>query len=201
VSCGSPGFCGAGGEYADRSHRLQAFVVSEIDGHWGTAIEVPGTAALNTGGTAATESVSCASAGSCSAGGIYAHRGGGHDVEQVFVAKEVDGIWGTAIEVPGIAKLNKGGNASINSLSCAPANNCSAGGFYADVSGGEQAFVVTETNGTWGTAIEVPGSAALNTGDNAQVSSVSCTAAGKCSAGGSYLTRSQLRNAFVVSES
>ena len=54
--------------------------------------------------------------------------------------------------------------------------------------------------GTWGTAIEVPGSAALNNGD-AQVSSVSCAAAGKCSAVGFYLTSSRLTGAFVVSES
>jgi len=37
----------------------------------GTAKEVPGTATLNRGGSAAVDSVSCVSAGNCSAGGYY----------------------------------------------------------------------------------------------------------------------------------
>jgi hypothetical protein len=41
-------------------------------GTWGTAIEVPGTAALHQGGYAFVSSVSCARAGNCSAGGSYA---------------------------------------------------------------------------------------------------------------------------------
>ena len=40
-------------------------------GSWGTAIEVPGLGALNAGGAAEVLSVSCASAGSCAAGGAY----------------------------------------------------------------------------------------------------------------------------------
>jgi hypothetical protein len=39
-------------------------------GTWGTAQEVPGTAALNIGGAAQVNSVSCGSAGNCSAGGF-----------------------------------------------------------------------------------------------------------------------------------
>jgi len=195
ISCSSAGFCTAGGFYDDGSFHDHPFVASETNGTWGTAITVP--APLSSGGGADIESVSCSSPGNCSAGGDSFHRRG---PDHVFVVNEVNGTWGTAITVPGAAKLNTGGNASINSVSCAPGGNCSAGGFYADVNDGTQAFVVTETNGTWGTAIEVPGSAALNNGD-AQVTSVSCTAAGKCSAVGSYLTSSRLGNAFVVSES
>jgi hypothetical protein len=49
---------------------------------WGTARELPGMAALNQGGGAGIGSVSCASAGSCSAGGGYADSPLG---SQVFV--------------------------------------------------------------------------------------------------------------------
>src|SRR5215472_5207950 len=84
-------------------------------GTWGEAIEVPGTAALNTGGYAAFGSVSCASAGNCSAGGDYIGSSG----QQVFVVSQVDGTWGKAIEVPGTAALNTGGHAVIASVSCA----------------------------------------------------------------------------------
>ena len=66
------------------------------------------------------------------------------------------------------------------------AGNCSAGGTYRDGSDHPQALVVSEINGTWGTAQEVPGSAALNQGNNAVITSVSCAAADNCSAGGFY---------------
>jgi hypothetical protein len=52
------------------------FVVNEVSGVWRTAREVPGTAALNTGGSAQLVSVSCASAGNCSAGGSYTDSSG-----------------------------------------------------------------------------------------------------------------------------
>jgi len=192
LSCASAGNCSAGGFYDDSSG-FQAFVVSEVNGKWGTAREVPGTAALNTGGGAGIESVSCASAGNCSAGGLFTDSSG-H--QQAFAVSQVNGKWGTAIEVPGTAGLNTGGAAQVNSLSCASAGNCSAGGVYG--SSGLQAFVVSQVNGKWGTAIEVPGTAALNTGRDATIFSVSCASAGKCSAGGTYT--SSVEQAFVVSQ-
>jgi len=70
--------------------------------------------------------------------------------------------WRTAEPIPGLAALNLGGSAGFNSISCATAGNCSAGGFYAAKNTHTQAFVVNETNGVWGTAKEVPGTAALN---------------------------------------
>ena len=166
-------------------------------GTWGTAIEVPGTAALNTVGLAYTSAMSCASAGNCSAGGHYTD---GAAFSSVFVASQVNGRWGTAKEVPGIAALNTGGFADIYSASCASAGNCSAGGFYIDSSGHNQAFVVSQVNGRWGTAKEVPGTAALNTGGNAQIDSVSCAKAGDCSAGGFYTDSSSHGQGFVVSQ-
>ncbi len=69
VSCGSAGNCAAGGQYADGSGHIQAFVASERNGRWGKAIEVPDLGALNAGGVAYVYAVSCASAGSCSAAG------------------------------------------------------------------------------------------------------------------------------------
>ena len=150
---------------------------------WSTAREVPGIAALNTGGSAAVDSVSCASAGNCSAGGSYKDSSG-H--QQAFVVSQVHGAWGKAKEVPGTAALNQGGNAGVGSVSCASAGNCSAGGAYTDSAGHGQAFVIGKTKGTWGTAQEIPGTAALNQGGNAGIASVSCASAGNCSAAGAY---------------
>jgi len=197
VSCAAAGSCAAGGLYTGGSRHEQAFVVTEAGGRWRTAIKVPGTAALNTGGQAATNSVSCAAAGSCAAGGLYID-GSGH--LQAFVVTEANGRWRKAIEVPGTAALNKDGEAEVLSVSCAAAGSCTAGGFYEDGSGHFQAFVVTEAGGRWRKAIEVPGTAALNTGGDADVRSVSCAAAGSCTAGGSYDGGSGHLQAFVVTE-
>ena len=197
VSCASAGKCAAGGSYRDGSGHQQAFVASEKHGTWGTASEVPGSASLNKGGIAQVTSVSCASAGNCAAGGFYEDNS---PHAQAFVVSEINGMWRMAIEVPGSAALNIGG-AGVNSVSCASAGNCRAGGFYTDSSGQEQALVVNETNGTWGTAIEVPGSATLNAGGSASVTSVSCASAGNCAAGGSYhIDSSSSLQAFVASE-
>jgi hypothetical protein len=84
-------------------------------------------------------------------------------------------------------------------VSCAAAGDCAVGGFYFDGSG-QQAFVVTEAGVRWRTAIKVPGTAALNTGRNAAIESVSCAAAGSCAAGGSYRDGSGHDQAFVVSK-
>ena len=108
--------------------------------------------------------------------------------------------WHTAIEVPGTAALNQRGRAQITSVSCAAAGNCGAGGFYKDSSGNFQAFVVSQVNGTWHTAIEVPGTPVLNQGGSAEITSVSCAAAGTCSAGGQYTDSSGHSQAFVVSQ-
>ncbi len=195
VSCSSAGNCSAGGSYQNNS--FQAFVVNEINGTWGNAEEVPGTATLNEGGGASTGSVSCAVAGDCSAVGGYANSSGNFEP---FVVNEHDGKWQKAEEVPGIASMSRGG-AGVESLACASSGSCSAGGYYENKSRTQaQAFVVNEVAGTWDPAEEVPGTANLNTGGNAQISAVSCVSAGNCSAGGFYETKYPREEAFVVNE-
>jgi hypothetical protein len=85
VSCASAGNCSAGGNYTDSSSHGQVFVVSQVNGTWHAAIEVPGTAALNQAGFTNLASVSCGSAGNCSAAGFYLDSSGR---QQVFVDSE-----------------------------------------------------------------------------------------------------------------
>src|SRR5437588_188203 len=81
---------------------------------------------------------------------------------------------------------------NVKSISCAAAGDCAAGGYYTDrnrrYSDG-RAFVVTETNGTWGNAIRVAG----------DVESLSCAVAGDCAAGGATFTDGGI-HASVVRE-
>ena len=55
------------------------------------------------------------------------------------------GTWRTAIEVPGLGSLNKGGEAQVHSVSCGSAGNCAAGGYYTDRQGHAQGFVVSRS--------------------------------------------------------
>jgi hypothetical protein len=197
VSCASPGNCTAAGGYQDGSFRFQVFVVSETNGIWRSAIEVPGLGTLNGGGNAAPFSVSCASAGNCAAGGLYKDRAG-HT--QAFVVSQVNGTWRNAIEVPGLRSLNTGGDAAVDSVSCASAGNCVAGGGYHTDANHSQAFVVRETIGTWRRAFKVPGSGSLNLGGLASADSVSCTSVGTCAAGGDYTDGAGQAQTFVASE-
>jgi hypothetical protein len=68
---------------------------------------------------------------------------------------------------------------------------------YADGSAG-QALVISQTNGVWDPAINMPRVQALNKGGAAAVTSVSCVPAGNCVAGGSYRDSHPHFQAFVT---
>jgi hypothetical protein len=203
VSCASAGNCTAGGDYTFHGGDQGAFVASERNGRWATAIEVPGLGALNTGQDAGVSEVSCASAGNCTAVGGYTDR---HDHGRGFAAAERNGRWGTAIEVPGPGALNKARNAAVGEVSCSSAGSCAAGGDYVGPvvgprSHGLHGLVTVERNGRWGTAIPVPGLAALNKGrGKTEVLTVSCASAGTCAAGGYYFDRPDHHTWFVAVE-
>src|SRR5260370_11335903 len=95
-------------------------------GTWRPAIEVPGLGSLNTGGHAQLASVSCPSAGNCTAGGFYIDSSRhGH----AFVVRETNGIWAKAIDGPG---SGAGGGAEVDSVSCASAGHCAPRRGYQD---------------------------------------------------------------------
>jgi hypothetical protein len=177
LSCGSPGNCVAGGSYHDAAGSMQAFLAAQSNGHWNKAAQARGTGALNAGGAAQVTTISCASAGNCSAGGFYA-RTSGH--LQLFLTTERKGSWGKATVLPGILSHNKGTSTQIYSLSCASAGNCSAGGYYENAAFREFAFVITESGGHWGSVTQVPGIGGVSPGGDSGVSQLSCPSAGYC---------------------
>jgi hypothetical protein len=136
--------------------------------------------------------VSCGGTGNCSIGGSYTDSA---SHLQAFVATESRGIWHKAEEVPGTGALNGSGNAGVASLSCGAPGNCGAVG---STSSGP--FVVNETAGTWGTAGPIPGLAALNQGNNAQVTSISCPSASSCALGGQYTDSAGRLQVFEATE-
>ena len=202
LSCapGAAGNCALTGSYFGPGLSIQAFVADSASGAWADAEEIPGTAALNAGGTAEGDSVSCPSAGNCSLGGAYSDG----SATQGFVAQQSGGVWADAEAIPGLAALNHGGFVNFASLSCGATGDCAAGGFYsAGINPVEDpTFVVAETGGVWGNAEQVPGLPALSNGDFETVDSVSCSSAAQCWVGGSYDTATPTfaGEAFVVNE-
>jgi hypothetical protein len=161
--------------------------------HWGRAESVPGLGALNRGYNADVNALSCWGAGGCVAGGFYADR---QHHSQAWVAMERKGRWGKAMEVPGTAALNRGGNAQVGSVSCARTTVCVAVGSYRDENGNVQWFTVNERDGRWGTAAEVP-HPALN---DAVIGTVWCAPGGLCATGGWYTDPSTGPEAWVMTE-
>jgi hypothetical protein len=202
ISCASPGNCSAGGSYPAAGGQ-EAFVVTETKGVWGKPVEVPGLARLNTGHYAITIALSCAAAGDCTAGGLYGVRTSVSN--QSFVVTETNGHWGTAEEVPGSGALNGGTSGAVTTVSCSSPGHCAVGGLYlpSDTTG-YQTFLADQVGGRWGRAFEVPGTARLNVGDDGQLVSVSCRAAGQCTAAGNYSDTpgggGAADQAFVVTE-
>jgi hypothetical protein len=205
VSCGSAGDCGAGGDYTNgliyagthyQQNASQAFVASEVNGAWCTAEEIPGVAALNKGRDAGLSSMSCPSAGNCSAVGSYSSLAPNQSQTESsggFVVSQVNGIWGRARPVPG--------SSGLNSVSCVSPGNCTAVGDYnASRPARASVFVISQTRGVWGRPDAVPGFAALNQGANGDIYSVSCASAGNCSSTGFYTDSAARDQAFVVDE-
>src|SRR2546428_964679 len=89
----------------------------------------------------------------------------------------VSASWGGTVAVSGSATLDGGGHGSVTSISCAAPGDCVAGGSYRQGQYSE-AFVVSETNGSWGDASGVPGAPALGSVGCSHVLAISCAAAG-----------------------
>ncbi len=192
-SCPAFARCTVGGFYADASGDEQPFVDDQRPDHtWPAVLPVPGNP--NAGMASRVWSLSCKSVGNCSAGGYYTDASG---KRQAFVADEKNGTWHSAKEVA--AKLNKGGDAEIDQVSCGSPGNCAAVGDYAPKSGQQQPFVINEKNGAWGAAMTLPGMTALDSGAFGGLTDVSCASAGNCSADGYYVAKSR-QQVFVVTE-
>jgi len=169
--------------------------VNEKNGVWGTGAEVPGIAALDSTGFSQVVSISCATAGNCAAGGFFYETTGFY----VFLANEKNGVWGKAIRMPGAAGLGyTGGKISLDAVSCGAPGYCTAGG-AALVGLQYHAFIVSEKKDVWGKARFVPGTDVLSVGGRAEVTSISCTSATACTAGGTYLDSSHNSDVFVAS--
>jgi hypothetical protein len=209
VSCAWQANCAAIGYYLTSQDTFtgQAFVADEIGGTWRKAQPLTGiTNAVNVSGLGVgwNLTVSCApqrTAAARTALGLACEAGGATITgtgTTAFVATSTRGTWHAATPVTGLSALAGTRASAVTAISCPAAGTCAIGGDYTDAARRVQAFVANEVNGTWRRAIEVPGTAVLNAGGNAQVTSLDCPAAGDCTAAGQYTARGGTGEVFVI---
>ncbi len=181
ISCPAPGDCTAA--------LARGYLLTERHGTWRKAFPVPGLAALRHGQPTEFGVISCPSPGNCTAARSYQDPAVN---SRSFVITKRNGIWGKAQPVTS----RQGAGLAIAALSCPSAGNCVAGGYLYTLAGREEAFAVTETHGTWGTAESLPGTLKLEAG----IDQLDSPAAGACSAAGLSGVGRGLVQPFVSTE-
>jgi hypothetical protein len=184
LSCASAGNCTAVGYYEDTSGHSQGLMITQSSRAWGNGVKatLPAGAAKNP--DAGIESVSCPSAGNCTAVGGY-EDASGHG--QAVLLIETSGKWIASVKalLPTGAAANP--SAGMDSVSCPSVGNCAAIGTYSDRSGTE-GLLLTQSGGTWARGVKaaLPGGAAAD--PDVTMGAVSCPSVGSCTAVGRYDT-------------
>lgn len=160
---------------------------------WGTAQTIPGLAALDIANQGQVNAVSCISAGNCVIGGSYSASLGTGDA---FLAPITNGVVGSATVIPSVQALDVGGYAEVRSISCTAAGTCAALGDYKPAAG--QYSVWVATLGGAG-AVQVPGLAALDVGNQSSGAAIVCTSADTCTGIGNYTDGTPKSQVFVFS--
>ncbi|HEY2202061.1 MAG TPA: hypothetical protein VGH56_09235, partial [Solirubrobacteraceae bacterium] len=200
VSCASVGDCSAVGNYRDSSNNRQGVLWTESSGAWAAGVQ----ASLPSGAPSQPfvffSSVSCASAGDCSAVGGYVDGSGSF---QGLLLTETAGVWAPGVEASPPADAGALPNVGLASVSCASEGNCAAVGTYTDASGNSQGLLLTESSGVWETGVEadLPANAGTQTSSVPfSVKSVSCASPGNCAAAGEYTDSSGHSQGLLLSE-
>lgn len=143
-------------------------------------VTLPANAATGENQDIEISSISCASAGNCSAVGSDTDKSGQPDG---LLLAETAGRWHAGVEAALPANAHTSSGWGVGLVSCASAGNCSAVGGYIDSARRDREVLLTETAGRWSRGVEAVLPADARYGI---VESISCGAAGNCSAVGEY---------------
>jgi hypothetical protein len=89
----------------------------------------------------------------------------------------------------------------INAVSCPAAGECTAVGSYVDQSGSSQGLLVTEDGGSWQPGVEAQLPNSPNALPQVDLTSVSCSSIGNCTAIGDYVDQHGGREGVILTES
>src|SRR5262249_26964306 len=141
---------------------------------------------------------SCFGTAACAVAGVY---GDTHGNQQVFVADWGSGHWSTQT-LPGLAKLNTGGLASVFALACGKDGGCAVGGqVFLDPPTQKnvriQAFASSHLRGNWSMAQEI---GAIDTLPDTSTDAAACPPKGRCLIGGTFTSTSKRAQGFVAAD-
>ena len=186
VACTGASTCTAVGVSGSR-----AMLVYSAGGSWKAAV-VPVPASVTS--QSQLTAVTCRSATSCLAAGQY-HGAG----SQQGMLLEGHGTTWTAARAPLPSKASAHPHVILSSVACATATSCAAVGRYTATSGSPQALIVTGDASSW-TGHTAPLPADASSRPEAELSSVACPAAGRCTAVGRYTDRAGNKQGLIVTE-
>jgi len=181
VTCWQVGDCVAVGQYGVSKNFGLIFgqhtvptpmVATETNGTWASAVAISLPTAVDTEGT--LSSVSCPSAGNCTAVGNYItiDESTGNFTYHSLVVTESAGTWATGVTGPDIA----GSSFQIPiSISCTDANDCTYV-VESRVGTTDRSYSVSEIAGTWGSPVAFTAPA----GKMYEATSVSCATSTGC---------------------
>jgi hypothetical protein len=207
LACPAIGLCVGTGSIKD----VLSAVVTQSGRSWhASLVQLPGIPSSN----GILPSVSCGSAGDCTAVGWYLVFKPGEGVNHPLLVGETGGTWtaGFDAQLPPDAAttsdangLGPGGVVSL--VSCPPAGNCAVAGTYANSVAGpwpggflnrSEGWVATEHAGQWGRGViaQLPQDASTlgdisksGTSPFLGFTGLSCPSAGNCTAVGGYASR------------
>lgn len=184
IACPKAGACEAAGSYyIAKPGRTQPMVSAEGRKGWSRAVLVrlPSNA-VGEGQNTVMAAIACPSVKSCVAVGYYTSGTG-------FMGLITTGH-GTSWSIGRTPVLPKGvvaaDGAALSGVSCPKSGDCEAVGGYGLPSGPGQAMAEAMTRGRWQQAVSIRPPANATAGPAPYLSSVSCTAVGKCVAVGHY---------------
>ncbi len=174
VSCSSARSCVAVGTYHPTVSTQYGYIDTLANGRWHAA-RPPLPANATTYQGSALVDVSCASAGTCAAIGVYDTRHGYQGVLDTFVA----GKW-SAVEAPLPAGALPSQDIDVTNVTCPSSGFCAAGGLYGAQPGQSGVVLWVWAKGSW-SAVEAPlPSDASTTAPDDGIVALTCGAAGSC---------------------
>jgi len=198
VSCVAAGHCTAVGRFRNAGGGSEAMTMTSTDGVWANAQPATfGDVVQNSTPFARFNSVSCVSAGHCTAVGYFKNAGGGYEA---MTMTSTDGVWANAqLATFGEGVQNATPFAVFSSVSCVSAGHCTAVGYFKNAGGGREAMTMTSTGGVWANARPATfGEGVQYSSPYAVFNSLSCVSAGHCTAVGYFKNAGGGREAMTM---
>ncbi len=199
LSCPSIGNCTAVGGYVDKHGAEQGVILTERKGRWSRGIRAqipPREIAANPPNSlnSPLTSLSCAASNDCAAIGWYYDKS--RRLHGLLLSERA-GKW----KASGLVLHAKApGGIFLNSVDCGSRGNCVAIGYWGS-HGKTYGLTVAERGGKWGRGIKavLPRGAAASNKAHTFLNAVSCSAARRCTAVGSYTDRSGANQGLILS--